>query len=63
MPGPGTLSGWFEEQGEGESIGDFQRRNLKKGITFEMQIKEISNKNQIKKEQNQTFNMKKASIL
>jgi hypothetical protein len=27
MPGPGSRSGWVEEQGEGEDIGDFQREN------------------------------------
>jgi hypothetical protein len=29
-------SGWVDEQGEGEGIGDFSEGKLGKGITFEM---------------------------
>jgi hypothetical protein len=32
----GSRSGWVEEQGSGERIGDFSERKLGKGITFEM---------------------------
>ena len=30
------VGGWVEEQGEGERIGSFRRRNQERGITFEM---------------------------
>jgi hypothetical protein len=44
MPGPRSGSGWVGEQGEvGENRG-FSERKIGKGITFEMQIKKISNK-------------------
>jgi hypothetical protein len=45
MPAPGSKSGWVGEQGREKGIGDFE-------ITFEMQMKEISNKRQKKKERN-----------
>jgi hypothetical protein len=35
---------WVGEQGEWEGIGGFLRGNQERGITFEMQIKKISNK-------------------
>jgi hypothetical protein len=44
MPGPGSRSGWVAEQGEGGSVRGFLERKVGKGITFEMQIKKISNK-------------------
>ena len=44
MPGPGSRSGWVGEQGEGEEDRGFSERKPGKGITFEMQIKRISNK-------------------
>jgi hypothetical protein len=44
MPGPGSRSGWVGEQGEGEVDRGFSERKPGKGITFEMQIKKISNK-------------------
>jgi hypothetical protein len=31
MPGPGSVSGWVGEQGEGEEIGSFQRGNQERG--------------------------------
>jgi hypothetical protein len=36
MPGPGSGSGWVEEEGEGGEIGDFPGRKLGKGRVFEM---------------------------
>ena len=44
MPGPGSGSGWVGEQGEGGEDREFSKGKLGKGITFEMQIKKISNK-------------------
>jgi hypothetical protein len=44
MPGPGSRSGWVGEQGEGRGERGFSERKPGKGITFEMQIKKISNK-------------------
>jgi hypothetical protein len=43
MPGPGSGSGWVGEQGEGGEDREFSKGKLGKGITFEMQIKKISN--------------------
>jgi hypothetical protein len=40
MPGPGSGSGWLGEQGRQEGI---REGKLEKGITFEIQIKKISN--------------------
>jgi hypothetical protein len=53
--GPGSRSGWVGEKGErGENRG-FSEGKLGKGmITFEMQIKKISNKN-AKKIKNLSF--------
>jgi hypothetical protein len=31
MPGPGSRSGWFSEQGEGGGIVDFQGENKERG--------------------------------
>jgi hypothetical protein len=31
MPGPGSGSGWADEQGEGKEIGGFWRRNQERG--------------------------------
>jgi hypothetical protein len=51
MPGPGSGSGWVSEQGreerEEERVGKsvFLEGKQGKGITFEMSIKKISNKN------------------
>ena len=43
MPGPGGKSGWVGEQGERGSDRGFSEGKSEKGITFEMQIKKISN--------------------
>jgi hypothetical protein len=51
ITGLGSGSGWVGEQGEGGMIG-FSEGKQEKGITFEMQIKKISNKNKTK--QNKT---------
>jgi hypothetical protein len=48
MPGPGSGNGWVGERGRGEDRG-FLEGKLGKGITFEMQIKKISNKKVIKR--------------
>jgi hypothetical protein len=45
LPGPGRRrSWWVDEQKEGEGDRAFSEGKLGKGITFEMQIKKISNK-------------------
>jgi hypothetical protein len=49
MPGPGSRSGWVGEQGEGRGDRGFSEGKPGKRITFEMQIKKISNKNMFKK--------------
>jgi hypothetical protein len=36
MPGPGSRSGWVEEQGEGGGDRGFWEEKLGKGIRFEM---------------------------
>jgi hypothetical protein len=36
MPGPGSGSGWFGEQGEEGKNRRFSERKLGKGIAFEM---------------------------
>jgi hypothetical protein len=36
MPGPGSSSVWFGEQGQGEADRGFLEGKLGKGITFEM---------------------------
>jgi hypothetical protein len=36
MPGPGSGSGWFGEQGEGVGNRGFSEMKLGKGITFEI---------------------------
>ena len=36
MPGPGSRSGWFGEQGEEGGGSLFSERKLGKGIVFEM---------------------------
>ena len=53
MPGPGSWSGWVGEQRDGEGGRGFSEGKLGKGITFEIQIKKISNekiKNAMKKQ-------------
>jgi hypothetical protein len=42
-PGPGSRSGWVGEQGEGGGDRGFSEGKLGKEITFEMEIKKISN--------------------
>ena len=44
MSGPGRRSGWVGEQGEGRGDRGFLEGKIGKGITFEMEIKKISNK-------------------
>jgi hypothetical protein len=44
MPGPGSRSGWVGEQKERGGNRGFSEGKPGKGITFEMQIKKISNK-------------------
>jgi hypothetical protein len=44
MSGPGRRSGWVGEQGEGRGDRGFLEGEIGKGITFEMEIKKISNK-------------------
>jgi hypothetical protein len=44
MSGPRSRSGWVGEQGEGRGDKGFSKGKPGKGITFEMQIKKISNK-------------------
>jgi hypothetical protein len=46
MPGPGSWSGWVGEQGEWEGGRGFPEGKPGEGITFEMYIKKISNKNE-----------------
>jgi hypothetical protein len=36
MPGPGSRSGWVDEQGDWERDRGFSERKLGKGITFEI---------------------------
>jgi hypothetical protein len=43
MPGPGSGSGWVGEQEKGGEDRGFSEGQLGKRITFEMQIKRISN--------------------
>jgi hypothetical protein len=43
LPGSGSRSGWVGEQGEQGWNRGFLEGKLGKGITFEMQIKKISN--------------------
>jgi hypothetical protein len=45
MPGPGIGVGDLGSRGSRDGIGDFLERKLGKGITFEIYIKKISNKN------------------
>jgi hypothetical protein len=44
MPGSGSRNGWVGEQGDVEEDRGFSEGKLGKGITFEMQIRKISNK-------------------
>jgi hypothetical protein len=43
-PGPGSRGGWVSEQGEEEGGRGVLEGKPGKGITFEMEIKKISNK-------------------
>jgi hypothetical protein len=43
MSGPGSRSGWVGEQGERKGFRGFPEGGTGKGITFEMEIKKISN--------------------
>ena len=45
MPGPGSKNGWVVHQGKGRGVRGFLEGKLGKEITFEMLIKNISNKN------------------
>jgi hypothetical protein len=47
IPGPGSGSEWVGEQGERGGARGFLERKQGKGITFEMQIKKISNKKKV----------------
>jgi hypothetical protein len=44
MPGPGRRSGWVGKQGEGAGNRAFSEGKPGKGLTFEMEIKKITNK-------------------
>jgi hypothetical protein len=44
MPGPGSRCGWVGEQGERGGDRGVLEEKPGKGVTFEMQIKKISNK-------------------
>ena len=48
MPVSGSGSGWAGEQGEEGEDREFSEGKLGKGLTFEMQIKKISNKKEYK---------------
>ena len=50
MPGEQSGNGWVSGQGEGGWDNGFLEGKLEKGITFEMQVKKISNKNNNNKE-------------
>jgi hypothetical protein len=49
MPGPGSRSGWAGQQGEEGGDRVILGAKPGKGITFEMEIKKISNKRKKKK--------------